>query len=373
MAQKKANGLLSPLPAAKVVANEREHKVIRLLQILRELAVTAQRAEPRVFYPIRQVSRHFHMPTSTVARVYEQLEEEGLLTTVRGSKTLLQGIGSARHLNVRGFIGLPAQVAALVTFQDYRTFFSQMTAELRTAGFAAATVRYEAHHTQGDQLLQRIRKHKFDIVLWYRPDTFIRETLARLGDAGVRVIGIGDGGLPTTRCRYEIRREEAIKVILRDWQTRSGIKSVVVARGARSTTNEEEAVQALLEEENLAFEFRTVTSTRPDSFLEECSAAKNSGVILPSRPASMIAFRAPEALMNAMSHCRIAFTGGPPSILFTPALDVPIDLVLVDWQLIAEQVVNDLISKKAFERGEATVFEATAALRVPLNQYAQSL
>jgi hypothetical protein len=372
MARKKFVRRLPPLPSRPGV-KLRNHKTARLLEIMRSIAVGARREESQVFYATREVSRHFDVPVSTVARVYEHLEEEGLLATVRGSKTLLQGFGSARQLTVSGVIGLPASIAAFVTFQDYRTFFIRMRRELRARGFAVAMVLFESEHIQSDQLLRRIEKHNFDIVLWYRPDTSIRDTLARLEDAGLRVIGIGDGGLPTTRCRYEIRRETAIKAILRDWQIRSGIKSVVVARGARSTTNEEEAVQALLEEEKLNFEFRTVTSTRPDSFLEECSVAKNTGLILPSRPASMIAFRAPEVLMNAMTRCRVVFTGGPPSIIFAQALDVPMDLVLVDWQLIAEHVVNDLISKRALVRGHTTVFQAKPAIQLALNQYAQSL
>lgn len=373
MAQSKSTRQLSPLPSATVVTKEREFKVARLTEVMRGVALTEQSDESKVFHPIRKVSRHFHVSDATVQRVYRQLEEEGLLSRVRGSKTVLPGLGSGRHVSVLGVIGLPASVAAFVTFQDYRTFFIRMRRELRSRGFAVAMVLFAPEQTQRDELFRGIEKHKFDTVVWYRPDTSIRDTLARLKDAGLRVVGIGDGGLPTTRCRYEIRRERAIKAILRDWQARSGIKSVVVGRGARSTTNEEEAVQALLEEEKLDFEFRTVTSTRPDAFLEECSSMENTGLILPSRPASMIAFRAPEALMNAMSRCRVAFTGGPPSIVFAQALDVPMDLVLVDWQLIAERVVNDLISKRAFERGDTSVFEATAAIRVPLNQYAQSL
>jgi hypothetical protein len=373
MARENRTRRLSPLPSGKLGAKEREFKVARLTQIMRDVALAEQGDQAQVFHPIRAVSRHFHVSEATVQRVYKQLEHEGLLSQVRGSKTLLHGFGAGRQLSVAGFVGLPASIAAFVTFQDYRTFFIRMRRELRVRGFAVVMVLFGSEHIETDQLFRRIEKHNFDTVLWYRPDTSIRDTLGRLKDAGLRVVGIGDGGLPTTRCRYEIRRETAIKTILRDWQTRSGITSVVVARGARSTTNEEEAIQALLEEEKLSFEFQTVTSTRPDSFLEECSRAKNTGLILPSRPASMIAFRAPEALMNTMSRCRVAFTGGPPSIVFAQALDVPMDLVLVDWQLIAEQVVNDLISKRAFERGETTAFEATAAIRVPLNQYAQSL
>ena len=74
-----------------------------------------------------------------------------------------------------------------------------------------------------------------------------------------------------------------------------------------------------------------------------------------------------------MSHSRVAFTGGPVSIPFAQVPDVSADLVVVDWQLVAEQIVTDLISKKAFDRAETTVFKAQAVLGAPLNQYAQSL
>jgi hypothetical protein len=97
-----------------------------------------------------------------VAQVYSRLEDEGILVSVRGSKTMLQGLGSGRHLSVLGFVGLPASIAAFVTFQDYRTFFVRMRRELRARGFAVAMVLYEPAHIRGDQLLRRIEKYKFD-------------------------------------------------------------------------------------------------------------------------------------------------------------------------------------------------------------------
>lgn len=251
-------------------------------------------------------------------------------------------------------------------------FFIRTRRELRARGFAVAMVLFEPRHVRSGQLISRIDKHHFDAVLWYRPDTSVRDILAHLKDRGMYVIGIGDGGSPTVRCRYEIRRETAIKAILRDWQAR-GIKSVVITRGARSTTAEEETLQALLENENLDFQFQSIDSARPDFFVEALISSGNKGVFLPSHVASLVAFRAPEALMKLMRHCRVALSGGPPGIPFAPVLDVPVDLVLVDWQLIAEQIVTDLISKKAFDPAQITVFEAQARIQTSLNQHAQSL
>ena len=87
----------------------------------------------------------------------------------------------------------------------------------------------------------------------------------------------------------------------------------------------------------------------------------------------MFAFRAPEALAKLMSRARVALTGGPVSIPFAQVPDVAADLVVVDWQLVAEQIVSDFISRKAFNRAETTLFEAKARLRAPLIQYAQRL
>jgi hypothetical protein len=57
---------------------------------------------------------------------------------------------------------------------------------------------------------------------------------------------------------------------------------------------------------------------------------------------------------------------------FVPVPDVEVDLVVVDWQRVAEQIVNELISQEAFYP-EATIFEAEAKLRVPLSEFAQAL
>jgi hypothetical protein len=74
-----------------------------------------------------------------------------------------------------------------------------------------------------------------------------------------------------------------------------------------------------------------------------------------------------------MIRSRIALTGGPASFPFAQVPDVTADVVVLDWQLVAEQIVNDLINRKSFSRAETTVFEAKAHLRAPLIQYAQRL
>lgn len=371
MARKKLIRRLPPLPAKLLRA--KDHKTGVLVDVLRRYTVLNQREEPQMFHTVRAVAKHFHVPISLALRVYEQLETEGLLVRIRGSKTLLQGRSSGRHFSVLGFIGMPAAMSAFVAYQDYRMFFVRVRRELRLRGFAVAMVLFEPRDVKTGQLLAWIEKHDFDTVLWYQPDTTVREIVARLKDAGIQIVGIADVGLPAIRCRYEIRRESAIKTLLHDWHTRSGIKTIGVVRGSGAFAEKEQMLEALIVEEGLTCEFLDAISRRPETFLDESCKRKDTGLIFPSRVASVFAFRAPEALMTAMNRCRVAFTGGPPTVPFAPLIDVPADLVLVDWQLIAEQIVSDLISKDAFDRGETRAFDAKAVLHAPLNQYAQSL
>ena len=69
----------------------------------------------------------------------------------------------------------------------------------------------------------------------------------------------------------------------------------------------------------------------------------------------------------------MAFVHGPVSMPFAKVPDVRVDLLTVDWQLVAERIVDDLITQEAFKIAGATVFEAKANLRVSLSEFAQAI
>ena len=371
MARRKLKKRVPALPA-KTTMQLGRGKAEKLLQILREVALKNRSAGPQVFYPIRDVARHFGVPFSTVARVYNRLEEEGILVSVRGSKTLLQGSSSGRHLSVLGFLGMPACTPMFVTLQDYRTFFIRTRRELRARGFAVATMFFEEKDLQSGRLTSRIEKYDVDAILWHRPERSAKETLAQLKDSGSEIVGVSDGGFPPIRCRYEVQREAAIMSILHDWRATNRIKSVLLVRGVQASA-QEEMLETLLEEQKLAHEFKSIGNQRPREFLDSLAAEKHPAIIFPPQAAALFAFRAPGSFTALMEHSRVALTGGPVSIPFAKVPEVAADLVVVDWQLVAEQIVTDLISRKAFDRADVTVFEAKAHLRAPLSQYAQSL
>lgn len=366
-----ARGLPS-LPS-RLTFKAKKHKGAQLLEILRGIAIANQQEEAQVFYPIREVAHHLCVPASTVSRVYDALEEEGILISVRGSKTLLQGLTGRRQLSVLGFIGMPALTSAFVTLQDYRTFFMRTRRELRIRGFAVATVFYDRSEGQSGRLFSRIDRYGFDTVLWHQPDRAAKETVPQLKDTGVQVIGVSDRWLPTIRCRYEVHRESAITSVLRDWHANDGITSAVVVRGIEISAAKEDLLKTLLEEEGIAYEFKSAGDQQLADFLNSLAADERHAFIFPSTAAALFAFRAPDALSKLMSRARVLLSGGPVSFPFAQVPDVVADLVVVDWQLVAEQIVGELINRKAFNRAETTVFEAKAHSRAPLIQYAQRL
>src|ERR1041385_8699500 len=229
MSRKKVPRTLTALPSRRQIRGA-PHKTERLMEILRALAIKNQRTQPRAFYSMREVSTHFEVPFSVVSRVYGRLRQEGLLTAVRGSKTLLQGRRFDRHLRVRAFVGLPASLSAFVTVHAYRMFFIRIRRELRMRGFATAMVFFEKDEARTAILAERLKTYEVDTVIWFQPTKEARETALLLGDGGIRLIGIAHEQIPTIPCRYQVRRERAIGTLLREWKARHGIDHVTVAQ-----------------------------------------------------------------------------------------------------------------------------------------------
>ena len=149
MARKKVTRALAPLPSRRAL-EKAHHKTEALIDILRGVAVKNQQEQPRAFHSVRAVAEHFRVPVSTVSRAYRHLEQEGLLTRLRGSKTLLQGLHFDRRLSVRAFVGLPASLSTFLTIHAYRMFFIKIRRELRLRGFATAMVFAEKEEARTD-------------------------------------------------------------------------------------------------------------------------------------------------------------------------------------------------------------------------------
>src|SRR5256714_6135885 len=215
MARKEVTRALAPLPSRRAL-DKAHHKTEALIHILRDVAVKNQHEQPRALHSVRDVAAHFRVPISTVSRAYRHLEQEGLVTRVRGSKTLLQGLHFDRRLSVRAFVGLPASLSAFLTIQAYRMFFIKIRRELRLRGFATAMVFAEPEEARTDALSERLKAYEIDTVLWLQPPKEAQKTALRLADLGIRLIAIAHEEGPVLPCRYEGQRERGIRALLTD-------------------------------------------------------------------------------------------------------------------------------------------------------------
>ncbi len=312
MARKKVTRALAPLPNRRAF-EKAHHKTEALINILRDVAVKNQQEQPRAFHSVRDVAAHFRVPVSTVSRVYRHLEQEGLLSRVRGSKTLLQGLKFDRQLKVRAFVGFPASLSSFVTLQDYRTFLIRIRRELRLRGFAAATAFFEPGEGKSGALTKRFQAYEVDRI------------------------------------------------------------TVVQAKDQRSDAIDE-TVHTLLDDLGIAWSVVTYQNQRSEPFLRDLVRKKTGGIIFTSSAlVSKFCFRAPNTVADLLQAHRVALVNGPVSMPFARVPEIQVDLITVDWQLISERIVDDLITQDAFQQPGPTIFEAEAKPRVPLSAFAQSI
>ena len=79
-------------------------------------------------------------------------------------------------------------------------------------------------------VLDWIKRQKVDSVVWILPDGLNRDIVLRLSDAGIRVVGVNITPLAGLHCRYEMRRQKAIRAIIGGWQADPRIKGATIVR-----------------------------------------------------------------------------------------------------------------------------------------------
>jgi len=365
---------LGPLPRGSAL-KAGHNKTASLLEVLRSLAVKNQREQPRVFYSLREVARRFKVPVSTVAKVYHDMEQEGLLSRVRSSKTVLNGLRDNRQLSVRGFVGLPALISHFIAIQDYRTFLLCMRRELWLRGFATTMLFFRHVEAADGRLSDQLKSLEVDTVIWLQPGRSAKETFLRLSDLGIRLIAISQVGTPSTPSRYYVWRERAIEALVKEWKDQNSFRKITVvdSKDYRSPVTEE-VLRVILHNLEIEPVIRTFHGEDSSSFLRDLCRNTTDGIIFPSSGlASMFAFRNPGHIVDLLGVQHVAFIDGPIDMPFAKIPNVPVDLVTVNWQAVAESIVNDLITREAYDRNRNTTFEAEAQLRVPLSDFTEEL
>jgi hypothetical protein len=352
-------------------------KTDRLFELVRGLALKQQKDAPQIFLSLREAAKRFGVPVSAMATVYKKLTDERVLAGIRGSHTMLAGRKAVRHLKVRGLIGLPVSLSRFQTFLDYQRCLTRICDELHERGFLTSTIFFEKRKGQPEAALKQLKSEKINTVVWLLPDGADDQTVLRLRDLGIRFVGVNITPLTGMSCRYQVRRQQAIRAIVRSWRADPEISGVTIVRIARETAADEERLgklRMLVESENLECQIATLRDDHIGAFLKSICGKQTGGVILPANAAALLGWRAPDTVMEVFRVCRIALIDGAMYLPFTEnAPAAKVDLVTARWSAIAKRIADDLIAGEAFDDSETVIFEAQPHLRVQLSDFAQNI
>jgi hypothetical protein len=241
----------------------------------------------------------------------------------------------------------------------------------RRRGLLTAIAFYE-NRVDAEDLTERLQQARADIVLWYLPDGTAPSAALRLRDLGTPLLGMSDGGLPRVPCCYEVSRAHAIRAIFNDWAI-DGIKGVRIARAESRSSADEERLEALLIETPFDWRFVSAHFGSNDEFPSSLSPQKDQAIVFLASAASLCVMRAPEQFKRLLSRGRVALLDGPVSMPLIPRIDAPVDLVVVNWQKVAECIADDILAREAFDCRKPVIFEAEAELKTPFHKFAQKI
>ena len=114
--------------------------------LLRKTAVENRTGNFQRFYSMRSVANYFHVPTTTVSRIFHRLCDEKLLRTVWGSETLLEPSRYGRALNSRSIV-VPVALQRFLTLESYRDVVLEIQRDIWECGCVACLLFLEDENT----------------------------------------------------------------------------------------------------------------------------------------------------------------------------------------------------------------------------------
>jgi DNA-binding transcriptional regulator YhcF (GntR family) len=202
---------------------------------MRSIARKLRRKKNQPFYSMREAARFWSLPLSSISMVYKELEDEGLLIRVRGSRTVLLGREVQTHHTFRSIVSVPIALNSLVSSHFTRRFCDRISDELWKHHFVANLILVRELDDR-PSVMRRLLTQS-DIVIWLFPYRDVRMTMLSLRDHGVRnviVRPVEHGFMPA---QYLLDWTPAYKQAALEWKN-AGIEHVVVAKSKRAPTAE---------------------------------------------------------------------------------------------------------------------------------------
>jgi uncharacterized protein (UPF0212 family) len=342
-----------------------------LIRMFRDWITDLQRADPRPFYSMREISTYFSVSLRTAAIVFERLEREGLLYRIRGSKTMLAGKSARRCRPVKGVVGIPLSLASMITSPFEESLQRDLDERLCANGYVADTIFFRSGEDCEPDFADRLLDHHLDIVIWPWPNPLSSQVRLSLRERGIRLIVLRSDEAPsaTSVSTYLLDWEPAYRAMARTWKT-EGITRVIIPKPSHPVS--QPALQtfiAVLQAQRLNVH---VVESSDDAVTVALSISgfnrQKSDVLAfaDSETADQFCRRSPHILESVSIRARLAFCRGPVSTAPFKAHNLHADLIQLCPNVISTRIVKDLCLGSHRYDSVCATFEAKYYPRVKL-------
>jgi len=337
-----------------------------LAEVLRGLARDVRGKTPRPFYAVHDVAAHFRISPSVVARVYQRLSAEGLLTRIRGSVTLVTARGAQARIPVRGVVGLPIWLPGFTGMRHWQQFFVHLEARLRYHHYLGDFIFTQGGETADADDLDNLLAHEIDALFWLLPLPQYRDLLWQLADHGIHVHVLTDRSVDFPGRQFGLTVERALRQGFTEWR-QQGVSRVVVVRTVVASTTQQTSKASALTHAGLPWQDAIVPATGQREFVRRLAESPAVGIILDDDLLTHTLFyHAPQEMMELARQCRMLVSQSL-SIPFAGPPDVGVDTVTHDWPGMARRIADELALGATPNQTKPVVFHAQWRSRVPVN------
>lgn len=372
MARKQYPRVLPPLPV--VLADfpgfgREDNKSVLVVQWLRTAIERTRQEQPVVFYSVREVANFFGIALKTAVESFEKLEAEGLVTRVRGSHTLLEGRRQQPRHPIRGVVGVPVYLPALVYGNDWRAFLMDLEEHLRRYHFVCDFVFYHARDQRDETLKERLLDHDLDMVFWYVPIPEHVPTMLRLLDGGVKLVVVSDGKGQFPCEQYYLDLDVGAHDAMKNWAAQ-GVRSCVILKSPRHPSRHSHAVvERAIRAAGLPWEVWELEDAEVPGAIQRLVRQRRQGVIFTSYPwGETLCAKFPPRMEKLFVTCRVFLAQGA---VYCPAFEgryVPADTIELPNAAMAQRVAADISTGAVWEGGRLATFEVHYRPRINLGR-----
>jgi DNA-binding Lrp family transcriptional regulator len=352
----------------------KENQSHAVVEMLRTTVERVRQRQTVPFYSMREAAEFFGVSLRVVVRAYEKLEQEGLLTRMRGSQTLVESRKLQTRHPVRGVVGLPVELPGFIYGTDLRSFYIRLEEELRRYNQLVNFIFMRRVQAPDLDLATRILDHKPDVVFWWAPSSAVTPTTHQLRDAGVRILGIRRERDNSPFTMYVHNRERAIRQAFDSWRT-EGISHFALMRpvneGAAYETN---LATSVLQTMGAEFSVLTIRDSELPQHVRRLVRRESVGIVLSYHEwYDALCSQHSQAMEQLFRGCRTLLVQGAVCHPFFRGKGIFTDILSLDYEEMAKQVARDLGTGRIWRENALPTFYSRWEPRFDLGKVTREL